>query len=106
MLIIVVHVRQEVIMKKPKIIGFIQSKGGSGKTTSSMSTLGGLMEAGKSVCLFDIDADEPDSHTWSRNGEYFTNVYKVNHKDLRQKIEVSCILSVVLLLLSKLKLIN
>jgi chromosome partitioning protein len=74
-------------MAKPKVIGFIQSKGGSGKTTSSMSTLGGLMEIGKSVCLFDVDADEPDSHTWANNGKYFNNVHKINHKGLRQRIE-------------------
>ncbi|MDC0535800.1 AAA family ATPase [Francisellaceae bacterium] len=70
-----------------RVIGVVQSKGGAGKTTTAMSLLGGLQELGKSAALFDVDSDEPDSHTWSQNGEYFDSVFKVDHKDLKQEVE-------------------
>ena len=36
--------------------------------------------------LFDVDSEEPDSHTWSMNGDNYKNVFKTDHKDLKSEV--------------------
>ena len=49
-----------------KLVAFTSFKGGAGKSTSLMSSVSGLVQAGKKVALFEADQNDPLS-TWQTN---------------------------------------
>lgn len=84
------------ILKKPKIIGFVGQKGGLGKSTGARNTHAKDIHLGINGVLLDCDNSQHSSFKFNERREYFRakgiidvpalNIVKMNHKDLRDGI--------------------
>ncbi len=63
--------------KKMKVVSFSIFKGGTGKTTSTVSTAAALVKKGKKVLLVDLDQQASATHYLDLDPEQSPNLYEV-----------------------------
>ena len=81
------HDLQEDIIMAIKI-ALAQSKGGSGKTTTTINLAGALHEKGYSVFVADLDVDKPDAFMWLEKNEVNTIDFdEIKKRDFKKRIE-------------------
>lgn len=75
-------------MVASKCIALLQQKGGSGKTTTSVSLAGALRELKQKVAVADMDADKPDAWSWAIKSEGMQNmVQQIDEKQAREQVK-------------------
>ncbi len=75
-------------MTAAKCIALLQQKGGSGKTTTSVSLAGALRELKQKVAIADMDSDKPDAWSWAMKSESMQNlVQQVDEKQAREQVK-------------------
>lgn len=73
-----------------KTICFKTGKGGSGKTTGSVTLFGCLLLANKKVALVDMDDDKADSYKWATRSKIMAShayqIHESNYSKYKEKI--------------------
>ncbi|BCD92643.1 chromosome partitioning protein ParA (plasmid) [Francisella halioticida] len=69
-----------------KIIAVSQSKGGSGKTTTSINITGALIEKGYKAVLVDLDINKPDATRWAKKSDSIDFVRNIDVHNMFDEI--------------------